>query len=124
MRDIGIFTSKVVSTGDLLEFMGAYAARVGEHFERRTDESIIGDFPDVLYVSNDTAATNGYFSEDERKKISASLGVEPEGYISIHFKTDAAFARADAIAHEMGRLWQGMIDYSGSGGDLNVPPVT
>jgi hypothetical protein len=124
MRDIGVFTSKGVSTEELVECVRSYTLRVGQPYEKRSGESVVGRPPDVLYVFDATRATNGYFSEIEREAIESRLGTTPEGYISIHFtSTDAAFALADEMAHEITRIWEGIIDYSGTGGKLGAPPV-
>jgi len=124
MRDIGVFTSKIVLTEELLEFVRSYSARVSQRYEKRTDESVVGDPPDVVYVFDTTAPSNGYFSEEEKKAIESKLGSTPEGYVSLHFtSTDVAFARADKIAQEISRIWEGIIDYGGAGGELCVPPV-
>jgi hypothetical protein len=123
MRDIGVFTSKSLRTEELVEFVRSWSARVGQPCDKRTNESVVGDMPDLLYVHDGTAVTNGYFSEEEKNAIESKLGSTPEGYVSIHFKSDGASALANELAHEISRMWEGIIDYGGWGGGLGVPPV-
>ncbi len=124
MRDIGVFTSKGVPTEQLVDFVRSYSLRVGQPCEKRHDESVVGSPPNVLYVFDGTAATNGYFSEEELQRVESRLGSAPQGYVSIHFtSSDGAFALADALAHEISRTWEGIIDYNGAGGKLDMPPV-
>ena len=124
MRDLGVFTSKPISSHELVEFVRAYSLHVGQPFEKRADESVVGSPPDVLYVLDATAAKQGYFSEEEKSVIQSKLGFAPQGYVSIHFTaTDAASGLAEGMAQEIGRIWNGIIDYSGAGGKLGVPPV-
>ncbi len=124
MRDIGVFTAKAVSSDKLIEFVRSYSSLVGQPYEKRSKESVVGKPPVVLYVSDETHATNGYFSGDEKEVIASKLGSQPEGYVSIHFSLgDDSFAIADRMAHEISRIWEGIIDYSGTGGDLRVPPT-
>jgi len=123
VRDIGIFTSKRVPLEELVEFMRSYASGVGQPLERRSHESVLGEPPDVLYVLDATAATDGYFSDEEKAAIESKLGATLEGYVSVHFtSTHNAFTLADALAHEIGRMWHGILDYSGTGGGLAFPP--
>ena len=110
---------------ELVEFMRSHASGVGQPLERRSDESVLGEPPDVLYVLDATAATNGYFSDEEKAAIESKLGATLEGYVSVHFtSTHSAFTLADALAHEIGRMWHGILDYSGTGGWLGIPPPT
>ena len=123
MRDLGVFTSKPISSRELVEFVRAYARRVGQPFEKRSEESVVGTPPDVLYVFDATAVKHGFFSEEEKAVIESRLGSAPKGYVSIHFTaSDAAAGLADEMAKEIGRVWNGTIDYSGAGGQLGVPP--
>lgn len=123
MRDLGVFTSKTVPTEELVEFVRSYSVRTGQHYEKRTNESFVGELPDVLYVHDETAPAIGYLSDEDKKAIELKLGSTPKGYVSIHFKTDAAYVRAEELAHEISRNWAGIIDYDGVGGELGVPPV-
>lgn len=124
MRDVGVFTSKSVSTEQLIELVRSYCMRADQPLEKRQGESVVGRSPDVLYVFDATAPSNGYFSEEEKKAIESKLGSTAEGYVSIHFtSTDAAFRLADDLAHELSRKWDGTVDYSGAGGGLGVAPA-
>lgn len=124
MRDLGVFTSKPISTYELVEFVRAHSSHVGQPFEKRPDESVVGNPPDVLYVFDATVAKHGYFSDEEKAVIQSMLGSAPEGYVSIHFTTsDAAAGLAEGMAQEICRIWRGIIDYSGAGGKLGVPPA-
>lgn len=87
MRDIGVFTSKPLSSHELVEFVRSYSLHVGQPVEKRPDESVVGNPPNVLYVFDATAANHGYFSEEERVAIQSTLGSAPESYVSIHFTT-------------------------------------
>ena len=123
MRDIGIFTASTVPIDRLVEFMRAYSSRRGRPMERRHTESVVGVPPDVVYVSDTTTPSAGYFSEDEKYAIESHLRSPIEGYLSIHFtSTEAAFDLADELAHEFAHAWAGIIDYTGAGGTLGVPP--
>ena len=123
VRDIGIFISNRVSLEELVEFVRSYASGVDQPIERRSNESVLGEPPDVLYISDETAPTNGDFSDKDKAAIEARLGATVESYISIHFtSTDDAFTLADGLAHQIGRLWRGILDYSGTGGGLASPP--
>jgi hypothetical protein len=125
MRNVGVFTSHRVQTAELVEFVSSYSARIGQPFSKRSGETVVGHSPDVLYVFDGTAATDGYFGEDERGLIASRLGAAPQSYINIHFaSTDTAFKLADAMAQEVRRKWDGIIDYGGTGGQLGVPPET
>jgi len=125
MRDLGVFTSKPISSDELVEFACAYARRAGRSFEKRSEVSVVGTPPDVLYLADATAVQNGYFAEEEKAVVTARLGADPAGYVSIHFtSSDAAAGLADEMAKEIGRLWEGIVDYSGAGGQLGVPPAT
>jgi hypothetical protein len=125
MRDIGVFTSKAVQTAELIEFVQSYSSRLGQPWAKRPGETVVGHPPDVLYVFDGTAATDGYFSEEEFELIASRLGSPPQSYVNIHFtSTDTAFRLADAMAHEVRREWNGIIDYGGAGGQLGVPPET
>jgi hypothetical protein len=124
MRDLGVFTSTPMSSSELVELVRGYSLHVGQPFEKRPDESVVGSPPNVLYVSDATAVTNGYFSEDEAVVVESALGSAPMGYISIHFtNTDVAFRLAEGMAQEIRRLWHGVIDYGGAGGSLGMAPV-
>jgi len=124
MRDVGVFTSESVSTEQLIELVRSYCLRANQPLERRQGESVVGRPPDVLYVSEATAPSNGYFSEEEKQTIESKLGSTAEGYVSIHFtSTDAAFKLADELAHELSRKCSGIVDYSGTGGGLGLAPA-
>jgi len=124
MRDLGVFTSVAISSSELVEFVRAFAMRDGQPFEKRSEESVVGTPPDVLYIFDTTAPNEGYFSDDEKAVIQSKLGCAPEGYVSIHFASgDGAFGLAERMAREVVRAWKGLIDYRGAGGQLSVPPV-
>ena len=123
MRDIGVFTSKAVQTAELVEFVRSYSWRIGQLCTRRDGETVVGRPPDFLWVFDGTAATNGYFDEGEFHLIESKLGSPPKSYINIHFtSTVGASALANALAQEIRREWDGIIDYAGAGGQLGEPP--
>lgn len=124
MRDICILTTKIVPTEELVEVLGSFALQTSQPFERRAGQSVVGEPPDFLWVFDDTAPTNCYFSEEEKAAIEAKLGATAEGCVSVHFtSTDGAYVLAESLAREIGRRWQGTLDYSASGGSFGVPPV-
>lgn len=123
MRDIGVFTSRTVPSEQLIEFVRRRCLTLKQPLEQRPGELVVGDLPDVLYVSDSTDARNGYFGADEKMAVESKLRSTPLGYLSIHFtSTDAAFELADSLAHELSRTWEGIVDYSGAGGGLDIPP--
>ena len=124
MRDLGIFTSKPVSSQELVNFLRSYSSAIGQAFEKRAQESFLGNQPDVVYIADSTEAKQGYFSDEEKVAVEKELGSALQSYISLHFtSSDAAAALALRTAREIAQMWTGIIDYSGAGGGLGVAPV-
>jgi len=83
----------------------------------------LGNHPTFFMYSTQQRQRDGYFSDEEKAAIESKLGATLEGYVSVHFtSTHNAFTLADALAHEIGRMWRGILDYSGTGGGLAFPP--
>jgi len=124
MTDLGVFTSKPISTHELVDCVRAYALRIGQRFEKHPTESRVGTFPDLLYIADRTAPEHEIFTEEEAADLESSLGFAQKGYVSIHFKTAGAAVLAEGLAQEIRGGWQGVIDYSGAGGDRGVRPAS
>jgi hypothetical protein len=123
MRDIGIFLAKPLSTAELVDFLRSHASTRRLSWNKRADESVIGRTPDVLYVFDPTDGGDAIYSDDERRDVESRLGSTVQSYVSIHFtSTDGALDLATELAERLKQKWGGIIDYSGSGGDLEVPP--
>ena len=122
MRDNGVLTAEPVPTDELVEFVRSFASRVGQPYEKRPGESVVGEPPDVLYVFDTTAPTDCYFSPEEKVAVESKFGGQVNGCVSVHFTlTDAAFALGETLAGEIARRWIGKLDYSGAGGAFGVP---
>jgi hypothetical protein len=123
MRNIGVFTARRVETNELVTFLQMFGARDATPWTNRRGEIIMGVEPDLVYILKDTALANGCADERELKDLRGVLGTAPASYIDLHFtSTPLAFPLADRIAREVKQEWQGVIDYSGAGGDLGTPP--
>ena len=124
MRDICILTAESASTEELIEFMRSFALRQDQPYSRRVHESVVGEPPDVLYVFDTTDPTDCYFGPAEKVAIELKLGARLNGCVSVHFtSTDAAYALGDTMAREIARRWHGKLDYSGTGGAFEMPPI-
>ena len=123
MRNIGVFTARRVATNELVTFLQTIAARDATRLTTQKGEIIIGAGPDLVYILEDTALTSECADEAVFQDVQGVLGTAPASYIDLHFtSTSRAFPLADRIARELKQEWHGVIDYSGAGGDLGIPP--
>jgi hypothetical protein len=123
MQDIGVFTSKVITSKELLEFLRRYASKQDQPLQQTETEIHLGHAPDAVYVSESTSPDAGYFSDEEKKRVESKLRAAVTNYVSIHFtSTESASKLARGLAEELCGQWVGIIDFSGAGGDLDSPP--
>jgi len=123
MRNIGLFTPKLVNSDDLVKLVRGLAEQDSWPLEDRHGEFVIGALPDLVFITKDTSLCNGCFDTEERSELQAQLGFDPQSYVDLHFSyTDNAYKLARSIAAAMQSKWQAVIDYSGTGGQLGTPP--
>ena len=123
MRNIGVFTARPIQPAELVEFVSSYSSSLGQQSTRRDGETIVGNEPNFLYVFDETSVEQGYAAEEDSRLVESKMGTHPKSYVNMHFtSTEGAASLAEAFAQEIRRRWNGIIDYSGAGGDLDVPP--
>lgn len=125
MRNLGLLTKRPVSTTEVEDFVQAKGGEIQVfHGPGGTiRQLVIGVDQDWVFFAKDTAISNAYFDEDELRAEEAQLGFRPQAYVDLHFtSTEGAFKLAEQLVLEMQSAWDGVVDYSGAGGGLGIPP--